>query len=61
MYTRKKIESKPQEIDKYNWFYDGKKSLTFVHEVKDKDGNHIQTDQFEVSIKQLSDFLGNLN
>jgi len=56
-YHRKKIDNKPQQIDSRNWFYDGKKYFTFVHEVCDKEGNYIQTDQFKVNIKQITDFI----
>lgn len=55
-----KLTREPQNIDKHNWFYDGQKYFIFVHEVYDKDGNYIQTDQFEVSIDQLSDFICNM-
>jgi len=60
MYTRKKIDLSPQPIDKDNWFYDGKKDFTFVHEVRDKNGKYIQTDQFKVNIDELADFISNL-
>ena len=59
-YKRRKINLSPQQIDEDNWFYDGEKNFIFVHEVRDKNGNHIQTDQFEVEINQLADFISNL-
>lgn len=59
-YKRVEINSKPQDIDKDNWFYDGKTHLTFIHQVKDKEGKYIQTDDFKVSIKKLSNFIANL-
>lgn len=61
-YIRKKdnLNENAQEIDEHNWFYDGLKKLTFVHEVVDKEGNYIQTDQFEVSIRQLVDFISKM-
>jgi len=55
-----KLKLEPQHIDERNWFYDGKKNLTFVHEVYDKKGNYIQTDQFNVSIEQLADFISEM-
>ncbi len=59
-YRRKDIKPEPQDIDKNNWFYDGKTHITFVHEVLDKDNNWVQTDQFKVSIKQLADFISEM-
>ena len=59
-YKRKKINDNPQDIDKNNWFYDGEKYLTFIHEVIDKNGNLTQTDSFNVSIEQLTDFISQM-
>jgi len=60
MYKRKKINPNPQNIDKFNWFYDRGNYLEFIHEVRDKNGNFIQTDIFKVKINKLSNFLVNL-
>lgn len=57
---RKKINLQPQDIDKYNWFYDGKTYIELVHEVYDKKGNYIQTDIIKIKIKQLADFIANM-
>jgi hypothetical protein len=56
---RRKINPDPQSIDEHNWFYDGNKFFTFIHEVYD--GNRlIQIDEFKVNIEQLADFIANL-
>lgn len=57
---RKDVNCNPQDIDKDNWFYDGKKYLTFIHQVRNENGDYIQTDEFKVSIKQLSDFIAEM-
>ena len=57
---RKNINLEPQQIDSRNWFYDGKVNFILVHEVVDKNGDYIQTDQIKVSVKQLSDFIAEL-
>ena len=59
-YKRKKINPNPQTINDHNWFYDGEKKLTFVHEVYGKNGQFLQTDSFSVSIKKLSDFINEM-
>ncbi len=59
-YKRKKIILEPQEIDKHNWFYDGKKYLELVHEVFNKNGNYIQTDVIKLEISKLADFISNM-
>ena len=42
-------------IDERNWIYADEKHFIFVHEVVDKEGNYIQTDQFKVKVDLLAD------
>ena len=55
-----KINLTPQNIDAHNWFYDGKKYFTFVHEVYNKGGEYVKTDTFDIDIKKLTDMISNL-
>ena len=43
----------PQNSDQFNWYYEGRRHFTFVHEVRDKDGGYIRTDQFNVPLSML--------
>lgn len=45
----------PKHIDVHNWFYENPGSITFVHEVLDRDGNFLQTDQVRIPFKKLED------
>ncbi len=40
-------------IDKNNWYYEEKKGICVVHQVCDKSGTVIRTDQFYIPWKRL--------
>lgn len=47
---------KPQKIKSSKgsaWFYVNKRSIDFVHEVRNKDGNFIRTDTFRIPLKRV--------
>jgi hypothetical protein len=45
----------PQRISQTDWYYENSPRgyFTFVHEVKDQDGDHLKTDQFRVPMRRL--------
>ena len=43
----------PINIDKDNWYYEGKEAVCFVHRVIDTKGNYIRTDQIKIPWKRL--------
>ena len=47
------LKDKPITIDYENWYYEEEKGVCFVHEVRNKNGEHIRTDQFVVPWKKL--------
>jgi hypothetical protein len=44
---------KPQHVNEGNWYYENAKSITVVHEVFDRNGNYVQTDQFKIPLSKL--------
>lgn len=38
----------PQHVDKSTWYYEFPRHLLIVHEVRDKAGGYIQTEQFKL-------------
>ena len=47
------LREESMRIDRHNWYYEEQRGCCFVHEVKDKNGNYVQTDQFFVPWKKL--------
>jgi len=45
----------PIDIDERNWFYADGKNFIFIHEVIDKDGNYVQSDEIKVNVDLLAD------
>jgi len=54
--TKNIIEESPVGIDEFNWYYHEwkKKSIIFVHEVRDRAGVYIKTDQINIPLKKLT-------
>lgn len=42
------IDRKPQNITERDWYYESRTHLLLVHQVYDKQGNYVQTDQFKL-------------
>lgn len=38
----------PQHASKTNWYYEQRATMLVVHEVYDKQGRYVQTDQFTI-------------
>lgn len=43
----------PQDISRSDWYYEFPSHLLIVHEVRDKAGDYIQTDQFKLPWKMI--------
>jgi|JI10StandDraft_1071094.scaffolds.fasta_scaffold151030_8 hypothetical protein len=43
----------PQQIDNSTWYYEMTTHLLLVREVRDKQGNYIQTEQFKLPWRQI--------
>lgn len=43
----------PQHISKSDWYYEFPTYLLIVHEVRDRNGTYIQTDQFKLPWKKI--------
>jgi hypothetical protein len=44
---------KPQNVDRSTWYYEFPGSVLVVHEVRDKDGNFVQCEQFRIPWRLL--------
>ncbi len=40
------LSLKPQNVSPSCWYYEEKKGINVVYEIRDKNGNYIRTDQF---------------
>lgn len=47
------LRDKPIEIDDDNWYYEEKKGICIVHQVRDRTKIHKQTDQFYIPWPKL--------
>lgn len=47
----------PQNIDRFNWYYEGKKYFIFVHEARSSGGLYVQTDQVWIPVSMLEESL----
>lgn len=47
----------PQHINRNNWYYENKKSIDLIHEVKNEDGKVIKTDQIRIPLFRLAETL----
>jgi len=47
------VINKPQNIRETDWYYECPSHLLIVHEVRDRDGRYIQTDQFKLPWKMI--------
>ena len=47
------LSRQPQAINERNWYYEEYSGIMIVHEVVDKNGNYVQTDQFKIPWKKL--------
>jgi len=54
----KPFKDKPISIDKNTWYYEEVKGVCVVREVRDKEDNLIQTEQFYIPWKRLLESLG---
>ena len=43
----------PQSVDKKTWYYENKRSITVVREIRDDDGTYHRTEQFNIPISKL--------
>lgn len=43
----------PQNIDKFNWYYEYPRSIALVHETRTLDGGFVQTDQVRIPWRML--------
>ena len=43
----------PRTIDRLNWYYEEPIGIIMVHEVRDKNGNFIQTDTFVIPWRMM--------
>ena len=53
MKTMKASDLGPHDITKYDWFYEERHGLLLVHQVHDKDGNYICTEQVKIPWRKL--------
>lgn len=51
----------PQEVTENNWYYEQKGHLLFVHQVRDKDGAFVQTDQVKIPWRKIEASLKRVN
>jgi len=49
----------PFTLDERNWVYvsRGGRTIGLIHEVTDKKGNYLQTDEIKIAVKQLEKLL----
>jgi competence CoiA-like predicted nuclease len=47
-YRKRNHKLEPQVIDAESWFYEDRKGLLIVHEIRTDDGSYIRTDQFTI-------------
>ncbi len=43
----------PQHVTDSDWFYENKGHMLFVHEVRDKAGLYVQTDQIKIPWRKI--------
>jgi hypothetical protein len=43
----------PHDITKTDWYYEERSNLLLVHEVRDKDGSWIRTDQIKIPWRKI--------
>lgn len=47
------LRNKPMLIDDDNWYYEEKEGICVIHQVKDKHGGYLKTDQFYIPWKKI--------
>lgn len=50
---KSKLSLDPQQIDKENWYYEEKKGVLLVHEIRTKDG-YLRTDQILIPWRMIA-------
>jgi hypothetical protein len=51
------LSNKPQTIDESSWYYEEKKGIEIVHEIKNKDGSYLRTDFILIPWRKLKESL----
>lgn len=47
------LNREPQTVDKETWYYEERKGLLVVHEIRLEDGGYLRTDQFVIPWRML--------
>ena len=51
------LSRKPQHITEHLWYYEEKRGILIVHEIRDNEGKYIRTDQITIPWRKLRNSL----
>lgn len=54
VYRTRSHKLDPQHIDAETWFYEDRKGLLIVHEIRLDDGSYVRTDQFVIPWRMVT-------
>jgi hypothetical protein len=53
--------NEPQTVDKLTWYYENKRSISVIREIRDIDGTYHRTEVFNIPIKMLQKSIKRIN